>query len=234
MKFHRVLLAAALGALALSALPIVRTAEEDVKATDAQVIEAQLPSYPLETCLVSGLPLDKKGAPVDVVREGRLARFCCKGCIGRFEEDSAKYFAAIDEAVIADQGPRYPTKTCIVSGEPIEDVVDVVHGTRLIRMCCKMCKREFANDPVAYMAELDKQWIAAQLPDYPLTTCAVSGEELGSMGEPLNVLYGTHLVRLCCKGCKRALAKDPKAVLATIAEARAAKPAEKAPEKKGE
>ena len=219
MKIHRILFATALGALALSALPLASVADEAATA-DAKVIEEQLPSYPLDKCLASGLPLDKKGAPINLVREGRLVRLCCEGCIERIDEKPAKFIAAIDEAVIADQGPRYPVKTCVVSGEPLEDVVDMVHGTRLVRLCCKMCKKEFVKDPAAHMAKLDEAWIAAQKPSYPLTTCPVSGEALGSMGEPLDVLYGTHLVRLCCKGCKKGLAKDPKAVLATIAEAR--------------
>ncbi len=221
MKLHRTLLAAALGALALSALPLAATAEDPPSQTDAEVVAAQLPSYPLSKCLVSGLPLTKKGAPVDHVEEGRLVRFCCASCVESFQAKPAKFFAAIDEAVIADQGPRYPTDKCVVSGEPLEAPVDVVHGTRLVRLCCKDCKRGFAKDPARHLAKLDEAWIAAQLPDYPLKTCAVSGEELGSMGEPLNVLYGTHLVRLCCKGCKKSLAKDPQAVLAKIEKARA-------------
>jgi len=57
---------------------------------------------------------------------------------------------------------------------------------------------------------------AAQVPDYPDTVCPVSGQELGSMGEPFDVLHGTRLVRLCCAGCETAFRADPDAHLAKL------------------
>lgn len=44
---------------------------------------------------------------------------------------------------------------------------------------------------------------------YPLDVCPVSGEKLGSMGEPLVLAYEGREVRLCCKGCVRSFEKDP-------------------------
>lgn len=37
--------------------------------------------------------------------------------------------------------------------------------------------------------------------DYPLTTCVVSGEALGSMGTPVEVVHEGVTVKLCCKSC---------------------------------
>lgn len=37
--------------------------------------------------------------------------------------------------------------------------------------------------------------------DYPLTTCVVSGEPLGSMGTPIEVTHEGTTVKLCCKSC---------------------------------
>ncbi len=46
--------------------------------------------------------------------------------------------------------------------------------------------------------------------------CPVTGEELGSMGEPVPVGLGGQTVYVCCKGCaKRALA-DPAKTLASV------------------
>ena len=46
--------------------------------------------------------------------------------------------------------------------------------------------------------------------------CPVTGEELGSMGEPVPVQLGGQTVYVCCKGCaKRALA-DPAKTLASV------------------
>lgn len=36
---------------------------------------------------------------------------------------------------------------------------------------------------------------------YPLSTCVVSGEKLGGMGEPVIVHFEGKEVRLCCKQC---------------------------------
>jgi YHS domain-containing protein len=65
---------------------------------NAAVIQAQLPTYPLQTCVVSGDKLGEMGNPVDYVHEGRLVRFCCSGCIAKFKKDPAQYLKMIDDA----------------------------------------------------------------------------------------------------------------------------------------
>ena len=41
----------------------------------------------------------------------------------------------------------------------------------------------------------------AETSDYPLTICVVSGEALGSMGTPVQVVHDGVAVKLCCKSC---------------------------------
>ena len=53
---------------------------------------------------------------------------------------------------------------------------------------------------------------------YPLKTCLVSGEELGSMGEPYKLTYKGQEVKLCCKGCEKDFQKDPDKYLAKVKE----------------
>ena len=36
---------------------------------------------------------------------------------------------------------------------------------------------------------------------YPLKTCLVSGNELGSMGKPVTKVYENQEIKLCCKPC---------------------------------
>ena len=131
---------------------------------------------------------------------------------------------ADDEAkLIAQQIPSYPLMTCVVSGEvmggEMGEPIDVLHEGRLVRLCCKMCKKELEKDPAAVMAKVDAAIIAAQGPSYPLTTCPISGKELGAMGEPLNHIIGTRLVRLCCAGCVKGANEAPAATLEKINEA---------------
>jgi len=189
--------------------------------TDAEVIRAQKPSYPLEKCVVSGKELD--ASAIDFVVDARLVRLCCADCKAAVEKDKSATIAKIDAAVVAAQKPTYPLSTCPVSGEKLGtkgEPVDVVHGTKLVRLCCKDCKPAFEKDPATAMAKVDKAWMEAQLATYPLDTCPVSDEKLGSMGAPVDVLYGTTLVRLCCNGCKKAVEKDGPALVAKIEAAR--------------
>lgn len=51
---------------------------------------------------------------------------------------------------------------------------------------------------------------------YPLTTCVVSGESLGDMGEPFVITYEGQEVRFCCKGCKKDFLKEPEKYLAKL------------------
>jgi hypothetical protein len=121
--------------------------------------------------------------------------------------------------VIAAQKPSYPLDTCVQSGEPLGsmgDPVELVVDGRLVRLCCGGCKKGVLKDPAAAIAKVDAAVVAAQKPIYPLDTCAHSGEPLGSMGEPVDMVVGTRLVRLCCKGCKKGVLKDPAKPLAKI------------------
>ncbi len=65
---------------------------------DAAVIAAQSESYPLTTCPVSGAKLGAMGEPVDYVYDGQLVRFCCAGCIDKFEEDPSAAMAMLEAA----------------------------------------------------------------------------------------------------------------------------------------
>lgn len=53
---------------------------------------------------------------------------------------------------------------------------------------------------------------------YPLKTCAVSGEELGKMGEPMRFTYKGQEIKLCCKNCKKDFDKEPEKYLRVIAD----------------
>jgi len=84
--------------LALSCLGAELVAQDGATKSDQAVIDAQLKDYPLDTCVVAGGKLGSMGDPINYVHEGRLVRFCCKGCIGAFKKDPAKYLKKVDEA----------------------------------------------------------------------------------------------------------------------------------------
>ncbi len=178
--------------------------------------------YLLKTCPVSGAKLDSMGGPLVKTIEGREVRFCCGGCVGRFEANSTKYFAEIDQAIIKQQMPFYPLTTCLFSGKPlIEDGQDIavgfVYKNRLVRVCCNGCVRRFKSSPAAALATLDAAVIKAQRDDYPLQDCAViKGSKLGSMGDPVEIVVANRLVKFCCAGCRPKFDKDPAAYLVRL------------------
>jgi YHS domain-containing protein len=171
--------------------------------------------YMLPICVVSGERLGSKGDPVVKDIDGRQVRFCCKNCVGEFEKDPRRYFAEIDEKIISRQTPFYPMDVCVVMpDDPLNADgkfigVDFVYKNRLIRFCCKMCARKFKEDPADYLAKLNTAVIEKQRDKYPLTQCVVGGGELGSMGEPVEIIVGNRLVRFCCSGCEAPFLAQP-------------------------
>lgn len=187
--------------------------------------EAKADPYLLDTCPVSGQKLGSMGEPLIKTIEGREVRFCCGGCVGRFEADTAKYFTEMDKAIAKQQMPYYPLDTCVVTGEPLaidgEDIaINHVYKNRLVRLCCKGCVRDFEADPAKHMAKLDDAVIKVQRADYPLETCAVlEGSKLGSMGKPVEIVVANRLVKFCCGGCQPSFEADPAKYMARLDEA---------------
>ena len=52
--------------------------------------------------------------------------------------------------------------------------------------------------------------------DYPLKDCVVSGEPLGSMGEPYVLEHEGTTVKFCCKNCLPKFNKDPESYIAKV------------------
>ena len=192
--------------------------------------------YPLGNCPVSGEALGAMGGAVIKSYDGREVRFCCNGCVGKFEKSRDLYFMKIDDLIIEDQEERYPLETCLVSGGKLGgmgDPVDVVIGNRLYRLCCEGCRKKLTANLATYRAKLDDAVVHAQSAKYPMKTCVVSGKKLGSMGKPPEIVVAGRLVRFCCKGCVGMFQKAPASYIAKLDAAAKATP-EKKDEKKDE
>lgn len=127
---------------------------------DEQMIQQQLPFYPLDTCMVSGDKLGgDMGKPVNLIYRNRLVRFCCPDCVKDFNKDPDKFVAKLNDAVIAKQGPSYPLTTCMVSGDKLGGdmgkPVDLVVGNRLVRFCCADCLKDFNTNPAKFLKMID-------------------------------------------------------------------------------
>ena len=126
--------------------------------------------------------------------------------------------AASDKDIAAAERPAYPLATCVACDKALAPgaLREVVVAGRFYRLCCEACQATVAADPAAHAAKVEAAVVAAQKPSYPLATCAVSGEELGSMGDPIEHVAGTKLVRFCCKGCVGAFEKEPATYMAKV------------------
>lgn len=121
----------------------------------AAVITEQKASYPMTTCAVTG---EKLGADAyDHVFGTRLVRLKDKATLAAFEKDPAAAMAKVDKALIDAQLSSYAVHACPVSGEALtKDAVNMLYGTKLVRLCCNGCVKKFNAAPEKFLAELAK------------------------------------------------------------------------------
>jgi len=205
----------------LASFKETKRADQDYKKQTKVSDEPKGDLYTLATCPISGKSLGSMGDAIVKEYDGREVRFCCPGCIGKFEADKKAGFKTIDEQLVKAQVHYYPLDTCIISGNPLvedgEDIsVNYVYKNRLVRLCCTGCIKMFNKDAAAYLQKIDAAIVAKQRDRYPLETCVVAEGPLGSMGEPVEIIVGNRLVRFCCAGCKPKFEKNPAQYLAVI------------------
>lgn len=193
------------------ALTLVMALASPAFAADAVVGDP----YPLDKCPLTGKALSADSP--SAVKDGREFKFCCNGCKGKLETDAASVISKADAAITEKEKPAYPLDTCIMSGEKLTDkAVDAVINNRLVRFCCADCVDSFKKDVAGNMKKLDTAVIEKQKASYASKKCPVSGEELGSMGDPLNVVIANQMVSLCCKGCEKKLRAEPAKYIAMV------------------
>ena len=132
----------------------------------------------------------------------------------------AGYATASEPGPSAQEGLNaYLLEDCPISGQKLgsmgEAIVKEYEG-RQVRFCCQGCVKPFEADLEKNLTKVDAALVQQQTPHYPLDTCIISGGKLGSMGGPLDHLYGNRLIRFCCKGCIEPFEKDAAKHLAKL------------------
>lgn len=157
-------------------------------------------------CPISGERLGSMGDLIKIQVEGETAFLCCEGC--KDQAVNADHWKTIQANMAKAQG------ICPVMKEALpEDASSTVVNGRRIFVCCPPCSKKIAADPATYTAVVDKRYTeyvaeaaAHEAVHRRMTAqkiCPVSGEELGSMGEPVLVKTSEgEEVFLCCKGCE--------------------------------
>lgn len=101
-------------------------------------------------CPVTKEPVDRK---VSIERDGKTVYLCCKGCVGKYGRDPAKYATALANSY------TYQT-TCPVMGEAINPKVSTVLSTgETIYYCCKGCDKPLRENPAKYNKNLVSQGV---------------------------------------------------------------------------
>ena len=168
--------------------------------------------YTLTTCAASGRDINVKGTPQVSFFEGRELKFCCGGCSAFVKKDPAKFLAKVDEQLIAQQLPIYPTQKCIVAGTDLvkngkDTAKEVMVGNRLFRVCCGKCVAKVKADPATYAAKLDAMVIEKMAPAYPISTCVVNDKKAIDAKSKTFVVAGRP-VKTCCAGCMKKVKAD--------------------------
>lgn len=113
----------------------------------------------------------------------------------------------------------YALPWCAVDRKPLpEDLVPVVVDGRTFCTCSPQCAEQLKQDASRIAAEVDRATIELQMLDYPLSTCAVSGQELGPLAE--SMMMGLVLVRTCSPACGRTLETSREAIAGALRTAR--------------
>jgi hypothetical protein len=58
--------------------------------------------------------------------------------------------------------------------------------------------------------------VTPEVRSYPLEVCVVSGEELGTMGEPYVHVHGNREIKFCCRPCLKEFDRDPEGYVQKI------------------
>ena len=141
---------------------------------------------------------------------------------GRKEEQGPGKAPVVNEADAAplaalvppyeEQVEHYTVKECVVCGMPLGAAggpIDVAQDGKLIRVCSKECRARL-------VAARDSALIATQLASYPTDMCVVTEDKIDALGSPTNILWGTRLVRVCCKTCEQQFRETPGDFLAAL------------------
>ncbi len=167
----------------------VAAALGQLSADDRKLAEAQ------RWCPVLGERLGSMDVPVKLELDGKPVFLCCKGCVKQAKADPPKTLKRGEElkAKAAGGGSPPPPLPAPLATLTPKDLADVRAGLT-----------ELTPD--------DRKLAEAQV------MCPITDEPLGSMGRPIKVMAAGQPVFVCCKGCDKAVLKNPETTLQKLAD----------------
>lgn len=174
-------------------------------AEDAECIARQA------VCPVMDEPLGGMGQPIKVMVGDKPIFLCCRGCIKKVEADPGGYLNKIygrEPAPIGRGGTVSLTTSAgnVALQRPhFEQAEKAIHATA-DRLWVGAGQNEIRQG-VYQVTEEDKPFIAAQ------EKCPVMDTPLEAMGGPFKVHAEGHAIYICCPGCAKRIAADPRKYL---------------------
>ena len=107
---------------------------------------------------------------------------------------------------------RYSLAVCPNCGDPntsMGQAFSKVYDGREVIFCCEDCAVPFEKNLQESMSALNRRIADAQRAEYPLTTCLVCGETLGSEGKYVEAVHLNRYLRFCCSECLSSFDKNP-------------------------
>ncbi len=151
-----------------------------------------------KVCPVMDEPLGGMGNPIKVMVGDKPIFLCCKGCIKKIQAEPAKYLAMVYGGAAAPAAG-----TPVASNEKFSATsatqMSVPAGTEQIRA------------GIFKVVAADAPFIATQ------KRCPVMDEPLDAMGGPYKVNAAGKAIYICCPGCAKKIAAEPRKYLDILA-----------------
>ncbi len=197
----------AIGAFGICTLEDDRGRQESREA----LLQAQLPFYPLRTCIVSGEPLSPSTLLVEE-SEGRIFLLATPSAQAEFLRSLRPYHDILEQTLIRSQVEDYPLDRCIVSGNPLgppRETVQHLQGLQLMRLCCTDCVEAIQDNPEQFVRTLESAYrnhALEELNEAP-GFCPVTGAALGPRS--IELMWGNQLIRLADEAARRVFLSQP-------------------------
>jgi hypothetical protein len=120
-------------------------------------IRSQAEAYPTPSCVVSQEPLGSMGPTINHLHGMQLVQLCCSSCVPTLNKTPERYLEILEEAYLqaGREAGGDTTGFCPVTGVPLgEQAVEVLWGTRLVRLADESAKLVFLSDPWRYALDL--------------------------------------------------------------------------------
>jgi hypothetical protein len=147
--------------------------------------------------------LGSMGPPVKLMIDGQLVFLCCSGCKQKALDNPQETLAKVAELKKKSAAERIMP---LAAPAPAPATMDKSE------MNSDAAKESQIKAALVTLSSEDRTLVAVK------RLCQVTENRLGSMGVPLKLMIEGQPVFLCCDGCKDEALKDPKAILAKVAD----------------